>query len=291
MIGNHHFGNVGDVWKHLLTCAILDEERPDRFWETHAGAARYAMDEADERQFGAGRYLARSRDVPALDSATYTTLFSEANDSRTDPETYLGSPALAMGVLGDAADYYFFDVDPGCLDSIREEASRRDCSSAVNAVPADGLSGVAAGIAADGDGTDVVHVDPFETFAATDPAGLTPIELFADVAARGDVALLWYGFESAEAIERRWEHVREEVREQLDDASSAWCGELALEAPANHGLSTDPGLVGSHLLCAGLSPETEQRCRELGDAIAAAYDHGDFPGDQRGGLSFTVRTP
>ena len=47
-----HAGNVGDVLKHLVLVAVLDEllsaERPVRVIETHAGEGRYLLGSTGE---------------------------------------------------------------------------------------------------------------------------------------------------------------------------------------------------------------------------------------------------
>lgn len=282
MTGNPHFGNIGDVWKHLLLCAVLDAERPDQVWESHAGAWRYGVDEAAERRFGVVRYLRRATDVAALDSARYTELLDEVNEDRADPETYLGSPALAVRLLGTDAEYFFFDIDADCLDAIAEGAAALGCSSAVNVVRADGLAGVAACVEAGGVEDAVVLVDPFSLPTSRDTS---PFELFGDVVACGAVALLWYGFQSGDAVDRRFGRVRDEVGDRVPSPGDLWCGEL-LTADAD-GPGDRHGLVGSHLLCGGLSRGTERRCVELGEAVAAAYGG---PTANHRGLEFSVRS-
>lgn len=309
MIGNHHFGNVGDVWKHLLLCAILDRTEPASVWETHAGAARYEMDDTDERRYGARRYGAVAERDATLGESAYTAVLAESL-----PTAYPGSAAMAMELTD--ADCHFFDAAPACLDSIREEAGRRDCHERVSAVPADGLSAVAAGLTAteidamagtslaesddteppadaaqtDGTRTDetrdggvssdgaviegpasgsVVHIDPFETFTATPPAEVSPVELFCQATNRGAITLLWYGFPTAE-IDSRWNRVRSGVRTGVENPDAVWCGETLVETPDTP--AVEPGLVGSHLLCGNLPPDLRDRCVELGRALAAAYD-------------------
>jgi hypothetical protein len=45
---NRHFGEIGDVWKHLPLASILQIENPRYYWETHSGSAIYALNQVDK---------------------------------------------------------------------------------------------------------------------------------------------------------------------------------------------------------------------------------------------------
>lgn len=319
MTGNDLFGNLGDVWKHLLLSEILREVSVDRYWGTHAGAARYEMDDATPRRYGIERYLAVSDTDPTLETAAFTETLAA---HRAVPSWYLGSPALAIRLTD--ANCYFFDVNPACLDSIRAEAARENSGDRVSVVPADGLAGVDAGLAAasidgragtsradentqsanGGDGTSpeqsrtVVHIDPFKPYIGTETARHSPVELFARAGNDGVVAVLWYGFSTRQTADTRWERVATDLREQLDDSATVWCGETCLSEQTASAVDTK--LVGSHLICVNLPAETRDRCVELGRAFTDAYS-GRVPARESspttvdGGaptldLSFTVRS-
>src|SRR6516162_8570381 len=43
IMANQHFGNIGDVWKHVVLAEVLEREPPAWYAETHAGSAAYAV--------------------------------------------------------------------------------------------------------------------------------------------------------------------------------------------------------------------------------------------------------
>src|SRR6185369_7776308 len=95
-MANHHFGEIGDVWKHLPLGEILAIEKPLAYWETHSGSATYAMDDAWTRDLGVGRFLRGAPNDDVLSKTGYYKLASMlAKDGR-----YPGSPMLAMKLLG-----------------------------------------------------------------------------------------------------------------------------------------------------------------------------------------------
>jgi hypothetical protein len=52
-MANPHFGNLGDVWKHVALAEALASERPLNYWETHAGSASYLLSHSPARDYGA----------------------------------------------------------------------------------------------------------------------------------------------------------------------------------------------------------------------------------------------
>jgi 23S rRNA A2030 N6-methylase RlmJ len=43
-MANQHFGNLGDVWKHLWLAGVVAGVRPGQYVETHAGSALYRLE-------------------------------------------------------------------------------------------------------------------------------------------------------------------------------------------------------------------------------------------------------
>jgi hypothetical protein len=51
-MANIHYGNIGDVWKHLPLAEILSMEAPNTYWESHAGSSQYPLTHSAERDYG-----------------------------------------------------------------------------------------------------------------------------------------------------------------------------------------------------------------------------------------------
>src|SRR5947199_14984 len=103
---NHHFAELGDVWKHLPLAEVLRVNPPRLYWETHAGSASYRLTESPSRLHGALRFLALAPDDPALEGCAYLKALMDM------PGLYPGSATLAMRALGTSATYVLCDVDP-----------------------------------------------------------------------------------------------------------------------------------------------------------------------------------
>ncbi|MFW5653911.1 MAG: hypothetical protein ACOC0P_07675 [Planctomycetota bacterium] len=105
-MANHHFGNFGDLWKHLPLAEVLALGHPNRHWETHAGSALYAMTPARGRDHGILWYLSHLEQRHLLRDSMYARLtwplFKEALQRRTAP--------IVPDSDGDASD----TTAPGC---------------------------------------------------------------------------------------------------------------------------------------------------------------------------------
>ncbi|WP_239338540.1 23S rRNA (adenine(2030)-N(6))-methyltransferase RlmJ [Frankia sp. CiP3] len=292
-MANRHFGRIGDVWKHLPLADILLLERPRRYWETHAGSASYPLTPSMERDYGVYHFWEHSRASPHLAVCRYRQTLAHSAFRCDRPSLYPGSSLIAMEILGQATVYLLPDLDGDSVTSLDQAAADRQLPD-VAYPQADGVTEIRR--AADNVATaDVratfVLVDPFYPFGDT-TGSVTPVDLFCQVAARGFMAMFWYGFDS---IAHRVElHAR--IAEILMEygicgaTSPLWCGEVALAALGRPGFAVQPGTRGCGILLANLALATSQRCADLGEALAAIYSTARFPDGEDGSLHFSTVT-
>ena len=188
-MANSHFGNLGDVWKHLVLAEVLEREPPRWYAETHAGSAAYLLNRDPQREFGIWRFLAAAPRSAELARSRYYAIAGSC--ASASPASYPGSPLLAMTILGNSSSYLLCDLDPGSVADLRSwsrQLGLRNCEVA----GADGMAAVAAYLArGEGGGDGLVHVDPFEPDAAG-PGGASALECAAGVADSGSALLFWY---------------------------------------------------------------------------------------------------
>ncbi len=283
-MANRHFGNLGDVWKHLPLAAILELERPARYWESHSGSASYPMRADPPRAYGVLTYLAQAPADPLLAGAAYTRLLDAHRASDGTLIDYPGSALIALEILGGAARYLFCDLDGASLDDLGAMGAALGLPpEAVQTVWADGLSTLTQAAA---------RLDPAQaarTLALIDPFrplepgadGRHALDVFGTLAGRGIPAVLWYGYRTAAERAALWAAV---ARASID---AAWAGQIDL-AEEHDPLPDGAGLLGCGLLGACLRPETVAACEALGAALAGAYTHARFPDGTSGALRFTT---
>lgn len=94
-----HFAKQPDVLKHLILCEVLRNEAPQVYVETNSACAIYFMTQTPEQQYGIYHFLEKADDDKSLKASIYYQLES----TEMAKGNYLGSPALAMNVLGKQA--------------------------------------------------------------------------------------------------------------------------------------------------------------------------------------------
>ena len=166
---NHHYGKLGDAWKHLPLAEILRVRPPRQYWETHAGSAWYPLTESGPRRHGVLGFLERAPGDSILGESAYLGVLLGSLGK------YPGSAALAQRILGVGVGYALCDVDPASQASLREAFSGVDA----RVVETDGVEAI--GQEAEkwpGDPGDVlIHVDPFDPYERVRPDCRSPIEL------------------------------------------------------------------------------------------------------------------
>jgi 23S rRNA (adenine2030-N6)-methyltransferase len=101
-----HAGNVGDVLKHAVLMAVLDDiEGPRTYVETHAGAGRYRLGPTGEWTEGLGRLLAITGErLPLVER--YIGLTRREGKTTLVP----GSPLVARACMRDDDRAHLFEL-------------------------------------------------------------------------------------------------------------------------------------------------------------------------------------
>ncbi len=281
-MANIHFGQIGDVWKHLALADVVGIERPRRYWETHAGSADYPNTRSWEREYAVYRFFERAPDDPDLAGCAYLRILRRQAVAEGGPARYPGSALVAMDMLGDTATYLLCDLDPTSVASLDEAARGLDLSDTVRVVRADGLATVwEAAQALHGDAsTTFVMVDPYDPLErSTD--GMDAIDLLTRLAVGGFQVVLWYGYREPaerEALMARASEVTGVSVTAADLATSVIRGETTL----------DPGVPGCGLMMANLGTGAIDRVAFLGRALEGIYAGALMPDGTPGDLRFTL---
>ncbi len=259
-MANQHFGNLGDVWKHLWLTGVVGDLRPDQYIETHAGSALYRLVDDAERALGVRTFLAASGENELLRSNPYRQQL--AGFVGSGEPSYPGSALLAMTLLGRACQYVFYDTDRASVDDLRATRDRLGLQDRVEVVHGDGLAETLALLETRAIGqASLVHVDPFD-FRAPGPGGISAQDLVGRLAAAAVPTFVWYGLDtSADSLE-----VFHEVTTAAPEAR-AWCAELHVAGPRANlaGMGS-----GCGILLAGVAPPPGTK--QAADAYVAAFN-------------------
>jgi hypothetical protein len=270
---NNHFGEIGDVWKHLPLAEVLRVNPPLHYWETHAGSAYYPLTPSPSRLHGAIRFLACAPGDPEFEACAYLRAI------RTMPGVYPGSPVLATLALGQNASYIFCDIDPESAATLRTATA----GLSARVIEADGVSAIAreAKLARVDPADVMVHIDPFEPHERLGADSKTPVELAGWLANAGYRVFYWYAYDSVE--QRGW--ARDEIAGLAPDVG-LWCGDTLI--PASFVYPGRPGAWGCGVVLANATSVEVGVCERLGHALER-MSQGDFlKGNDPARLTFRI---
>ena len=293
-MANVHYGNIGDIWKHLLLAEILVIEPPTRYWESHAGSSRYALTHSLERDYGIFYFAHAASQSEILNQAVYTELLKE-HEHNGQLELYPGSPLLAMTVLqSHHTTFVFCDIDPESLSTISDDHARLGLAlDAVQVIQGDGVGTLNRLLASSGSlemNSTFAHLDPYQPFAAN-AEGITTADVFCEMSRRGSKAMLWYGFDSVddqEHFHQQFQHAFQ-AHTFCPPAHLLWCGEITLNAIHAPDYRFHPGMMGCGIILSNVSSASQTACKDLGKALETLYASARLPHHQSGALTFRER--
>lgn len=165
-VANIHFGNIGDLWKHLPLAEILSIEKPPQYWESHAGSAQYPLTHSLGRDYGVFHFLEHVAESAVLHISTFTRLLDKLTQKDGHLLIYPGSPFTAMQLLKpDTTRFLFCDTDVTSLNTIRDSARTLGILEInVECVQGDGISTLlerASRLLGNDLRETFVHIDPY----------------------------------------------------------------------------------------------------------------------------------
>lgn len=278
-MANRHFGNIGDVWKHVVLAEVLERELPAWYAETHAGSGAYPVVHSGGREYGFRHFLEVAPRFPVLARSPYRAIAASYVES--DRGLYPGSALLAMTVLGDTTSYLLCDLDRESVTDLRRWSRELDLHNC-EVAEADGMAAVAARLDSETHRPGLVHIDPFDRDARA-PGGYSALQFAACVADSGTGLVYWYGYDEAGTQGLAHKQLAALTRAPL------WCGEVTVTG-ANDSLGDldhSATLRTFGIILANVQEGTAGACAALGNALARAYDDAVLPDGAPGILAFT----
>jgi 23S rRNA (adenine2030-N6)-methyltransferase len=110
-----HAGNAGDVLKHVALIAALEELKPERYFETHAGDGLYPLGSNGEWSEGVQRVFHASQGLVGKYAAIVRSYSSEG---ATRPGKLPGSPLIAARYVP-RPQTILYEIDPRAASLLR----------------------------------------------------------------------------------------------------------------------------------------------------------------------------
>lgn len=243
-----HFAKQPDVLKHLILCEVLKNETPQVYVETNSACAIYPMTQTPEQQYGIYHFLEKADEVPSLKDSVYYQLES----GEMAKGNYLGSPALAMNVLGKQAKrFVFFDLEKSALENVGTYAKQIGLSPFVEIYHADSSRGTIE-LLPSLPTSSFIHIDPYEIDKKGD-SGVTYLDVLIQATLLGMKCLLWYGFMTGDDKASLDNYITSSLEKAgIKDYTGV---ELTMNSIRKDSVLCNPGILGSGILATNL-PQT-----------------------------------
>lgn len=266
-----HYGKQADVFKHLVLCEVLSNEMPNVYIDTNSANALYQLAHTPEQDYGIYHFLQKASTNDKLKGSLYHRLESDA----VQEGCYYGSPALAMKVLRENADkYYFFDMQSKSLENVKAFAEREHLGDRIMIQNCDSTKGV----------MDLLPILPKTTFLHIDPYeidvkgidGHTYFDVFVRATQLGMKCLLWYGFMTLDDELRLDKYMASHL--QKADIRNIVGSKLIMNNIKKDIIACNPGVLGSGLWASNLSDQSNCQLLDFTQLLVDVYKNSRYKG-------------
>ena len=264
-----HFAKQPDVLKHLILCKVLKNETPQVYVETNSACAIYPMTQTPEQQYGIYHFLEKADEVPSLKDSVYYQLES----GEMAKGNYLGSPALAMNVLGKQAKrFVFFDLEKSALENVGTYAQQIGLSPFVEIYHADSSRGTIE-LLPSLPTSSCIHIDPYEIDKKGD-SGVTYLDVLIQATLLGMKCLLWYGFMTGDDKASLDNYITSSLEKAgIKDYTGV---ELTMNSIRKDSVLCNPGILGSGILATNLSQTSTDIILDYSNQLVDIYKDAKY---------------
>lgn len=264
-----HFAKQPDVLKHLILCEVLKNETPQVYVETNSACAIYPMTQTPEQQYGIYHFLEKADEVPSLKDSIYYQLES----GEMAKGNYLGSPALAMNVLGKQAKrFVFFDLEKSALENVGTYAKQIELSASVEIHHADSSRGTIE-LLPSLPTSSFIHIDPYEIDKKGN-SGVTYLDVLIQATLLGMKCLLWYGFMTGDDKTSLDNYITSSLKKAgIKDYTGV---ELTMNSIRKDSVLCNPGILGSGILATNLSQTSTDIILDYSNQLVDIYKDAKY---------------
>ena len=264
-----HFAKQPDVLKHLILCEVLKNETPQVYVETNSACAIYPMTQTPEQQYGIYHFLEKADEVPSLKDSIYYQLES----GEMAKGNYLGSPALAMNVLGKQAKrFVFFDLENSALENVGTYAKQIELSASVEIHHADSSRGTIE-LLPSLPTSSFIHIDPYEIDKKGN-SGVTYLDVLIQATLLGMKCLLWYGFMTGDDKTSLDNYITSSLKKAgIKDYTGV---ELTMNSIRKDSVLCNPGILGSGILATNLSQTSTDIILDYSNQLVDIYKDAKY---------------
>ena len=264
-----HFAKQPDVLKHLILCEVLKNETPQIYVETNSACAIYPMTQTPEQQYVIYHFLEKADEVPSLKDSIYYQLES----GEITKGNYLGSPSLAINVLGKQAKrFVFFDLEKSALENVGTYAKQIELSASVEIHHADSSRGTIE-LLPSLPASSFIHIDPYEIDKKGD-SGVTYLDVLIQATQLGMKCLLWYGFMTGDDKAFLDNYITSNLEKAgIKDYTGV---ELTMNSIRKDSVLCNPGILGSGILATNVSQASKDIILDYSNQLVDIYKDAKY---------------
>ena len=267
-----HYGKQADVFKHLVLCEVLNNEKPTVYIDTNSANAVYQLEHTPELDYGIYHFLQSASVNDKLKDSLYYKL---ENDTQ-QKGCYYGSPALAMKVLGANVDkYHFFDLESKSLENVKALAEVEHLDNRVIIHNCDSTKGVIKLLPTLPEAT-FIHIDPYE-IDVKGIGGHTYFDIFVQATQSGMKCLLWYGFMTLDDMLRLDKHIAT-CLQKAGILNNIIDSKLIMNNIEKEAIAYNPGVLGCGLLTSNLSDKSNHQLLDFTRLLVEVYRNSRYSG-------------
>ncbi|WP_195654636.1 hypothetical protein [Bacteroides sp. 1001136B_160425_E2] len=264
-----HFAKQPDVLKHLILCEVLKNETPQVYVETNSACAIYPMTQTPEQQYGIYHFLAKADEVLSLKDSVYYQLES----GEMAKGNYLGSPALAMNVLGKQAKrFVFFDLEKSALENVGTYVKQIGLSASVEIHHTDSSRGTIE-LLPSLPASSFIHIDPYEIDKKGN-SGVTYLDVLIQATLLRMKCLLWYGFMTGDDKTSLDNYITSSLEKAgIKDYTGV---ELTMNSIRKDSVVCNPGILGSGILATNVSQASKDIILDYSNQLVDIYKDAKY---------------
>lgn len=227
------------------------------------------MTQTPEQQYGIYHFLEKADEVPSLKDSIYYQLES----GEMAKGNYLGSPALAMNVLGKQAKrFVFFDLEKSALENVGTYAKQIELSASVEIHHADSSRGTIE-LLPSLPTSSFIHIDPYE-IDKKGGSGVTYLDVLIQATLLGMKCLLWYGFMTGDDKASLDNYITSSLEKAgIKDYTGV---ELTMNSIRKDSVLCNPGILGSGILATNVSQTSKDIILDYSNQLVDIYKDAKY---------------
>lgn len=266
-----HYGKQADVFKHLVLCEVLSNEKPEVYVDTNSACAVYQLAHTPEQDYGVYHFIRNASINNDLKSSCY---YKQASNALSKGY-YYGSPGLAMKLVKEnAVKYHFFDLETKSLENVGAFAKHEHLDDRIVLHNCDSTKGVME-LLATLPKNSFIHIDSYE-IETKGVDGHTYLDIFIHATRLGMKCLLWYGFMTMDDKERIDQYIVSHVQES--GIEHVIGSQLIMNSIQKNTIACNPGILGSGLLASNLSEQSNRQLLHFSQLLVDVYSNSQYKG-------------